>query len=483
MGKLSGQIAETLNLRKQNKAPVSAPKPVKKVAEAKSSVPAKTAAKKQTVVEFRRGETLVYKPEGKKAVGKVVFEGQTSGSLVSVIANGKAIMVPARSLHRESDGKGLINEAFMGAIPSTFIARSEETKFKAFDLTADDIGLFEQSDEDDDATPETNDTPEEGEGGGDSYVPDSPSNTIATSYNPDKAPAKIEPLSDEPGFGEDDINHMDFMSVPADAPDMPEIEFDDSGNTRAADIGDPSRGNDGEPDQIESDDEEETKKEGRRMRGRRIVENFGDDEMSADVGGGMDDMSGGAGFGGGDDMSAGMSDMGDAGGITLTADALRIVMANCAEKGCDEDLISKIVDAMSGMGRTIDVGDLEAVAEEVRNSTTDAPGGDMGGDMGADDGMGGGSVPVPAGDGEPAGPDEGSMHAGKDRLMASESRQAAQRRAIKEGRMPKRQNDGLYYDFADIGLAIRESEESFEDTLARIRRNSGQGYTPRAPRR
>lgn len=430
---------------------------------------------------IRKGTAALYK--GKPVKIQSVNE---SGMAVVLFADRRdPIYVRASDLKAAS-----LNEGFLGmsSIPYTYV-EPRQNKMPQFErLTAADLGLFET----DRVDTEYGDDAEEDADNGANMRHDghsgrteldnlpTPSDTIATAYS-DKIPPKHQgqPLSTKKGAEEEKLwqePDWDGYTYPADAPDIPTADFPsgDVGNSRAPHFVDSHDGGDGQKNyNFDGSDEKKSDKNDKKDATKESFSFANYKKLIAE----MDDL-----LGGGEDREPSEGDT-----ITVTLPAMASIVCT-AVQFADPMMLKAMIEALAevGRGKTIDVGDLEAVAchvngeeeQEVENRDAGRPehegishdGGDDEGsheshdshddsheehhsddDHGSDDDGGGESNFEPSsGDGEPS-------KNGKTKLMGSFG-------------------ESKLVDFYGLDDIVKEVAMSEEDEMRLIKKRAGMKY-------
>jgi hypothetical protein len=234
---------------------------------AKTSRPSRKVAVTESrnnvaVVTFKRGDSLNYKNK------PVVLESYNRKSGMALVRMGKnsQIIVRGSDLKPQTLNEGVLG---MASIGSTWTEpRQSMTKLET--LSLEDIGFVSLREDEDTGE---QDEQEEGSDNGSNIRHDghtgklevdelpTPSDTIAPAYS-DKKPPKVisKPLSTAPGYTVATDPDLDAYDYPADAPEIPEPEFqgDEAGNARAPDYGDGHDGGDGLENREEPEDDERT---------------------------------------------------------------------------------------------------------------------------------------------------------------------------------------------------------------------------------
>jgi hypothetical protein len=396
---LKAYILERLELQQGGKKAASAN--IRKASHdfEKSNAPqfrGKTKAKRHQMavaagLSAARGESAAHK-EGDKAIyeGKNVVIRSISESGMAVVRFGNNREVIVRSHDLKPVAKEQLNEGILGiaAIGPTYREPTNYGFLKLEGLDPEDIGLIYEDDKDEQEEDTDNGSNVRSDGHtGKKEVDElpTPSDTIAPAYTSDKPPKEIsEPLSTHVGAQEEhlwDEPEWDGYDYPADAPEIPTADFlgSEMGNSRAPSFNDdehqPMDGredNDGDDDGVkESDDEDEDEDDTKdkigegqvsdpaRKKGNKILAKmrkdleFNENFFMAE----MDSL-----LGPGEDVEPKSGDT-----ITVTLPAMAAILCTAVHKGQDPNLLKAIVEALAEVskGKTIDVGDLEAVAAHI----------------------------------------------------------------------------------------------------------------------
>jgi hypothetical protein len=477
-----------------------------RAARGESKAPTGTALT-ESVTVLKKGSNVLYK--GKPAKVETLNES-TGMATVKLPRKKEPIFVRSSDLQPTT-----LSEAVLGMSPIgfTYVEPRRPEMMRLENLSASDIGLMYEDDDEEDHEEEVEDKDgqEEDYDNGSNVRHDghtgkteidnlpTPSDTIAPAYSDEKPPKEEgSPLSIEKGAEEAhlwDKPNWDGYDYPADAPDIPTADFPGSemGNARAPDQSDHHDGGDGQEDR----DEDESKTQDDKKNESRAPFSFTNykkllaeldeawpDSASADTGNPMGrstpTMSGGmSGHGGvaeedddpeasgGDTESSHDTEPSDDATITLTMAAMASVMCTAAHKLSDDPTMMKaVIEAMAevGKGKTLDIGDLDAVASHVNgeegqemqnreDGESDHNGMDHGhlqgdsGEGGAHDDGGSDDWETPSGDGEP-GPH------GKTKLMGG-------------------MGESMWYNEDDI---IAETAMSEEDEIRLVKQRAGLKY-------